>query len=103
MRGAYLLALIASLGCAALIDFRYHLAWWYDARRTARTLLLGIVLFIMWDIAGIALGIFFIGQTKYLSGLRIGQFPIEELFFLMLLCYSSLLIFRYLELRQEKS
>ena len=103
MRGAYLLVLIASLGCTALIDFRFRLAWWYDARRTARTLLLGIVLFIMWDIVGIALGIFFIGQTNNLIGLHIGQFPIEELFFLMLLCYSSLLIIRYLEQGQKKS
>lgn len=103
MRGAYLLTLLVTLGCLALIDYRYHLAWWYDARRTVRTLLSGIVLFSLWDVAGIVLGIFFIGDTQHLTGLRIGQFPVEELFFLALLCYSALLTFRWIELKRSRT
>jgi lycopene cyclase domain-containing protein len=51
------------------------------------------LLFIIWDFAGIASGIFFKGQSKYLSGIMIAKdFPLEELFFLAVLCYTTLVV-----------
>ena len=102
MKGAYLIFLVGALGCLALIDRRLRLAWWYDVRRTVQTLVVGILFFLVWDIAGILLHIFFIGDTAYLIGIQVGQFPLEELFFLALLCYSSLLAFRWFEQREDR-
>jgi len=91
----YLFALIISIGGLLLIDRRLKLAFWHDKRRTALTLGIGILVFIMWDIVGIKLGIFFKGAGEYMLPFQIApEFPIEELFFLFLLCYVTLLLFR---------
>jgi lycopene cyclase domain-containing protein len=50
------------------------------------------VVFVIWDIAGIALGIFFRGNNTLLTGIQVfPEFPIEEILFLALLCYSTLI------------
>jgi lycopene cyclase domain-containing protein len=103
MKGLYLLVLIISLSGLTFIDYRRKLAFFFKPKQTLRILLLPMALFILWDIAGIAGHIFFIGQNKYLLGLRIGQFPMEELFFLALLNYTSLLIYLVLKQRTAAS
>lgn len=51
-------------------------------------------MFIIWDILGIALGIFFHGDSPYSLPFRIApEFPIEELFFLYLLTYTTLVVY----------
>jgi len=48
----------------------------------------------VWDLIGIALGIFFRGDTANLSGLLLApELPLEELFFLILLSYNALLVY----------
>lgn len=95
---SYLVALAASIACLLLIDYRYKLAFWYDARRTALTLVCAIAIFIVWDAIGITLGIFFQGGSAYALPFVIGpEFPIEELFFLFLLTFVTLLIYRGVE------
>ena len=55
---------------------------------------IGVAFFILWDVAGIALGIFFRGASPFLSGWQLApELPIEELFFLIVLCYTTLLVF----------
>lgn len=94
MQWLYLMGLVVSIGCLALIDWRYRLAYWHDRRRTITTLAIEVVVFVLWDILGIRLGIFFHGQSPYTLPLRLlPEFPVEELFFLVLLCYSALLIY----------
>lgn len=94
-RFAYLALLCLSIGGLAMLDKRFRLAYYYDAKRTARTVLASVVFFLLWDLSGIALGIFFIGDSPYLSGLLIApEVPIEEIFFLVLLSYQSLILFR---------
>ena len=93
MTGMYLIALLFSLAGLATIDYRYKLAVFNKPKQSANILILSILVFIIWDIIGIKLGIFFIGQNEYLTGIRVGEFPIEELFFLLLLNYCSLLIY----------
>lgn len=91
----YLLALLVSLSGMAVIDWRHKLAFWHDRTRTLQTVGIGIAVFIVWDIIGIALGIFFHGGSPYTLPLRIlPEFPLEELFFLTLLCYVTLVLFQ---------
>ena len=91
----YLLALCVSIGGLVLLDWRYKLAFWHDARRTALTVGIAMAVFIVWDLIGIGLGIFFKGHGAYMLPVELlPEFPIEELFFLFLLCYVTLLIFR---------
>ena len=52
---------------------------------------LGVLVFLIWDVAGIALGIFFRGSTEFMTGLLIGpELPIEEALFLTLLSYLTM-------------
>lgn len=99
MKGAYLLLLLVSLGGLVAIDHHFHLAYFKDSKRTLTILAFGAAFFIAWDIAGILLKIFFIGSTQYLIGLRIGEFPVEEIFFLILLNYNTLIVYTYLKKR----
>ncbi len=95
---SYLAALLISLGGMAVIDYRYQLAAWYDARRTALVIGVGVVLFVIWDIFGIALDIFYSGQSQYMSGIYLGpEFPLEELLFLTFLCYFTLVCYRLID------
>jgi len=100
MQWLYLVGLLVAIGCLVLVDFKFKLAFFHDLKRTASTLLIAIWLFIAWDIFGIRLGIFFHGGSDYTLPFRIvPEFPIEELFFLFLLTYVSLLVYRFVEKR----
>ena len=95
---SYLLFLLAGIGAMLLIDYRYKLAVFYRLRPTLLTVGCGVILFSIWDVIGISAGVFFIGQTEVLSGIKLGpNFPLEELFFLTFLCYFSLILYRFME------
>jgi lycopene cyclase domain-containing protein len=103
MQWFYLVTLIGVLGCLVLIDYRHKLAFFYALRRTTMTLAVSLWLFIAWDILGIRLGIFFHGGSEYTLPVRIiPEFPIEEIFFLMVLTYSALLLYRFAQTRWQK-
>jgi len=92
----YLLGLLVALFCLGLIDRRYKLAYFTDRRRTLLTVLIVVGLFTIWDALGIYFGIFFYGGSSLVLPVRLfAQFPIEEIFFLTLLTYSTLLAWRY--------
>ena len=62
---------------------------WHSARRQVG------VPFLLWDLAGISQGIFFRGTTEFMTGLQIApELPVEEVFFLALLCYLTMNVFR---------
>lgn len=91
----YLISLVVSIGCLVLIDWRYKLAFWSDRRRTIGVFVVLLAVFLVWDLLGIGLGIFFIGSSEYLSGIvLLPELPIEEVAFLSLLIYTTLLIWR---------
>ncbi|WP_309135446.1 lycopene cyclase domain-containing protein [Cellulomonas sp.] len=95
---AYLAALLVSLGCLALCDHRWRLAFWDDPRRAAWTVGIGVVAFLLWDVAGLLLGIFARGDSPHMTGLLLApELPVEEAFFLTLLSYVALLAWRGLE------
>ncbi len=98
MEWIYFTGLSISLLCLSFIDYRFKLAFFHDARRTAITLAVAIGLFIIWDILGIALGIFYHGGSSFTLSVRLlPEFPIEELLFLTLLTYVTLLAYRWFE------
>ena len=90
----YLGALVLSIVCAVLMDFRWKLFFWADARRAAVVLGAGIVLFLLWDVSGILSGVFFRGDSPGMTGLEIApDFPPEELLFVTFLCYMTMVLF----------
>lgn len=96
----YLGVLLFSFFGMLVLDQRKRLAWFVDARRTALTLAAGVAVFCMWDALGIGLGVFFSGESAYMSGWYLApEFPVEELVFLTFLCYFTLIIYRLLEAR----
>jgi lycopene cyclase domain-containing protein len=92
---AYLTSLIVSITGLATLDRRFKLAFWHNKKQTLLTLFGAVAIFIVWDILGFLLGIFFHGNSPFSLPFTIApEFPLEELFFLILLCYSALIIYR---------
>jgi lycopene cyclase domain-containing protein len=90
----YLSGLIFSLVGLGLLDWRFRTAFTVNKKAAAFAILIPTVFFIIWDAAGIAMGIFFRGDTSHLTGILLApEFPIEELFFLLLLNYTALTLF----------
>jgi lycopene cyclase domain-containing protein len=88
---AYLGALVLALAGMVVLDRRFRLFFWLDARRATIVLVAGLVFFLAWDLAGVGLGIFFRGETEFMTGLQIApEVPLEEVFFLALLCYLAM-------------
>lgn len=93
MSVVYLLVLLASIGCMVMLDHRFSLFFWRDARRATLVLLAGLVFFVLWDLSGIGLGIFYRGETAFMTGLVVApELPVEELFFLGFLCYLTMVL-----------
>jgi lycopene cyclase domain-containing protein len=90
---AYLACLLISLAAMVLLDRRFALVFWRDARRAAITLAIGLVFFLAWDVAGIALGVFARGASPAMTGIELApELPLEEVFFLLFLCYLTLVL-----------
>lgn len=87
----YLLGLLIALTGMVVLDRRFTLFFWRDWRRAAVILPTGIAFFLVWDLAGIGLGIFFRGETSFMTGIQVApELPLEEPFFLALLCYLTM-------------
>ncbi|MCU1542865.1 MAG: lycopene cyclase protein [Microbacteriaceae bacterium] len=90
----YLGALLVSLTGMVMLDRRFRLFFWADARRAAIVLGAGIAFFVLWDLFGVSLGIFFRGETSFMTGLQVSpELPVEELFFLTLLVYVTMNVY----------
>lgn len=90
----YLLALLVALTGMVLLDRRFRLFFWRSAWRACVVLVVGVVFFLVWDLAGIGLGIFFRGETSFMTGVQVApELPVEEVFFLTLLCYLAMNLF----------
>ncbi len=88
---AYLAALTVSIGCIGLIDHRHRLFLFRAPRTAALVLAVGVGYFLAWDLVGIGYGVFFRGQTSFMTGVLLApELPVEEVFFLVLLCYLTM-------------
>lgn len=103
MQFAYLTALVVSLAGLAFLDWRYRVAAFDQPRRSLLTVGIGVGFFLLWDAVGIGLGIFFRGDGPYMTGILLApELPLEELFFLTLLTYQTLLLWRAFERRHAR-
>ena len=94
MSFTYLGLLAFSLAGLGLIDWKFGLAFFGQPLRALLTIVFPTIFFLIWDASGIALGIFFKGQTGLLTGVMLApEIPLEEPFFLLLLCYTTLIVF----------
>ncbi len=94
MSFGYLIALGVSLAGMVLLDRRFRLSFWADARRASIVLITGVAFLFVWDLAGVANGIFFRGETPWMTGVLVApEVPLEEVFFLTLLTYLTLNVF----------
>ncbi|MET0989677.1 MAG: lycopene cyclase domain-containing protein [Glaciihabitans sp.] len=90
----YIACLAVSIFGMVTLDRRFTLFFWRDRARAAIVLAAGVLFFIAWDLAGIGLGIFFRGETVFMTGLQLApELPVEELFFLILLCYLTMNVY----------
>jgi lycopene cyclase domain-containing protein len=98
----YLAALLVALTGMVLLDRRFRLFFWRDARRATIVLVAGVVFFLIWDLLGVGLGIFFRGETAFMTGLQVApEVPLEEVFFLTLLCYLTMNVHNALDRRRS--
>jgi lycopene cyclase domain-containing protein len=87
----YLAALLVSIAGMIVLDVRFTLFFAAAPLRAAIVLAVGVAFFLAWDVAGIALGIFFRGNPDLLTGVLLApELPLEELLFLVLLCYTTM-------------
>ena len=91
MSALYLIGLLVGLAGMVVLDIRYRLFFARAPLRAAVVLLLGVAFFLAWDAAGVGFGIFFRGDLSLLTGVQLApEIPLEELFFLLLLCYLTM-------------
>lgn len=97
----YLAALLFSIAGLVALDIRHKLAFGKN-RSYFSVVLISVIFFLIWDIAGISLGIFFRGTAEHVTGILVyEEMPLEEIFFLILLSYSSLLLLKAFDRRAK--
>ena len=100
----YLAALLVSLGGMVVLDRRFRLFFFDRPGRATIVLVVGVAFFLVWDLLGIGLGIFFRGETAFMTGILLApELPLEELFFLTLLCYLTMNVYTFVAARLPRS
>jgi lycopene cyclase domain-containing protein len=91
----YLAALLFAVLGTGLLDFRHRLALFGGAAsRTVIIVTVSVAFFLAWDVVGIAMGVFFRGSGPWMTGVLLApELPLEEVFFLILLSYSTLVAY----------
>lgn len=94
MGAVYLAILLVTLGCMLLLDWRFRLFFWRDAVSASIVTIVGLAFFLLWDIAGIAGGIFFRGEAVVATGIVLApELPIEEPIFLLFLVVCTMVVY----------
>lgn len=89
----YLLILLGLLACMALIDARFKLFIFAKPLAALLSLILGTAFFLLWDVLAISQGIFLHRDSPLMTGIMVAeQLPLEEVFFLIFLCYSTMVV-----------
>jgi lycopene cyclase domain-containing protein len=99
----YLGGLSVGLVGMIVLDLRFHLFFRRAPLRAAIVLALGMAFFLVWDLAGIHARIFFPGDAAIVTGALLAPgLPLEEVFFLALLCYTTMNLFAVLTRAVER-
>ncbi|MFF5792321.1 lycopene cyclase domain-containing protein [Paeniglutamicibacter sp. NPDC012692] len=89
----YLLTLLALIGCMVLLDAKYRLFVFARLLPALASLTAGTCIFLIWDVMAIEKGIFLHRESPLMTGVMLGeQLPLEEAFFLLFLCYQTMLL-----------
>lgn len=89
----YLISVVVSLACMVVIDARWRLFFWADARRAGVVLAAGFAFFLAWDLAAIELQLYERGGSRFMTGLEVApELPVEELFFVAFLPYLTMVL-----------
>lgn len=89
----YLAALLGAAAGMALLDRRFRLVLWRAPRVALLLLAIGVVFFLLWDLAAIAAGHYAQGQSPMMTGLMLApELPVEELVFITFLSYTTLVL-----------
>lgn len=87
----YLGGLLVGIAGMIVLDVRLGLFFRRAPLRAAIVLVVGVAFFLAWDLAGVGLGVFFPGRSAIVTGVLLAPgLPLEELFFLTLLCYTAM-------------
>jgi len=87
----YLGGLLIGIAGMIVLDARFRLFFWRAPLRAAIVLVAGVAFFVAWDLVGVGAGVFFPGRSAIVTGaLIVPGLPVEELFFLVLLCYTAM-------------
>jgi lycopene cyclase domain-containing protein len=91
VNGLYAAGLLVGIAGMVVLDARLRLFLFAAPLRALLVLVVGVAGFLLWDAAGVALGIFFEGAPHLLVGIDLApQIPLEEVFFLILLCLTAM-------------
>ncbi len=94
MGALYLLLLLAGIGCMLLLDQRFKLFFWHDPAIALLVTAVGTALFLLWDVAGIAAGVFLRGESAVASGVVLApELPLEEPVFIVFLVLCTMVVF----------
>ena len=89
----YLASLTVVLGCLAVMDRRWRLFFWADARRAAVVFAAGYLLFLAWDLVALEARLYERGRSQWMTGLEVApELPVEELLFLAFLPYLTMVL-----------
>lgn len=90
----YLGLLLALIACMLVLDRRFSLFFWRDARAAAIVTAVGVAFLLAWDFAGIALGIFLRGPGEIATGIELApELPLEEPFFVLFLVLVTMVLY----------
>ena len=90
----YLAALFGGIVSMLLIDHRFKLFFWHDPKSASVVTIVGLVVLLLWDFAGIHLGIFFRGDGQIATGIVLApELPIEEPVFLIFLILCTMVLY----------
>ena len=94
MGALYLVSLLLGISCMLLLDHRFRLFFWRDAKAAAIVTAVGLLFLLAWDLGGIGLGIFLRGEGTIATGLLLApELPIEEPVFLVFLVLCTMVLY----------
>lgn len=107
MNFLYLGLLLVSMICVGLVDARWRLFLWAAPKRALLVLLAGFTMLLLWDVVGIATGIFSRDTNPLSTGALLApHLPIEEPVFLLFLVQVTMVLYtgarRILQPREER-
>ncbi len=95
---SYVAALLFSYGSMLWLDRRLKLVWWKDPSGALFVQGVAWVFFAAWDLLAIHFGIFYPGESRFMTGWRpILDLPLEECLFLVFLTYQTLVYWELLQ------